>query len=127
MPTFEVMVEEVHDQTFEEIYHAYRHMYIQRFYEVEAEDENEAITLAEGGEGTILRTDVEYGDVVDSEYFDVGESLGEDYVETNVTIVQPRPQHRPQVGQRWGGSMANSPAYFIPTPTTTQREPDWEV
>ena len=124
MPIFEVMVEEVHDQTFEEIYHAYRSIYTQRFYEVEAEGEHEAIELAEGGECALLRTEVEYGDVVDSEFYDSGEQLGEEYVETNVTIVQPRPQPMPRpqsASAGWGGISR----YY--TPTTAQREPDWEL
>ena len=115
MPTFEVMVEDVYDQTFEEIYHAYRHFYSQRFYEVEAEDEQEAITLAEEGEGTLLREEIEYGDTVESEFHDSGEPIGEDYVETNVTVVTPRT--RPQRPSSWD-------TYYTPPPP---REPDWEV
>jgi len=86
MPIFRVTVEEEHEDTFEEIYHAWRTMYCTRVVEVEAEDEDEAEALASDGEGTLIEEDWDYGDVSGSEFYESGESIDQNFIDCTYTV-----------------------------------------
>ena len=86
MPIYRVTIEERHNDYVEEIYHAVREMFCTRVYEVEAEDEQEAQELAEQEEGTLVDEDWDYGDIINSEYHETGESIDSEWQGQDVTI-----------------------------------------
>jgi hypothetical protein len=123
MPVFEVAVEETYDQTIEEFYRAYRTMTVRRVYRVEAEDEDTAGELAKDASYEnidrtefleLLDEDEDYGDIYDSEWYDSGDVLGEEYVETNIEVEEWASVPEPAV---WRGTR-----YYRSRP-----EPEWRI
>ena len=87
MPIFRVEINDTFEVSFEEIYRAWRTDSHTRVYEVEAENEEDAEELAEDY-GTLVDEDWENGDIYDSEWYDSGEVLSEDFSERDFDIVE---------------------------------------
>ena len=106
MPTYRVRIEERYIETVEEIHHAYRDIYYESFYEVEADNAEEAQENYEHGE-RVSRTLVDTGDYYDSDYYESGEVLNEDFEEeviidcenTATGEIESPPSPRTSIGQ----------------------------
>lgn len=131
MPTYTVRVEETYDQRVEEILVAFRPYYIIRVVEVEAENEEEARELALDEMGNVIEEYTDYGEFYDSEFYDYGDVIDEDYVETNVGIIEVENEENEEEDRtalmptdytlRFRG--------YVPTTTKVQKKPEpiWEI
>ncbi len=120
MPEYDVQIEEVFDQCIEEIGRAWRNSTTTRVIRVEAESEEEAIELAQEGHGDEIDEDHEYGDIYESEVYDYGDVLAEEYVETNV-YARPTP-----TSPEYLHAFRRRPPSFTRL-FRQSREPNWEI
>lgn len=135
MPVYRVRVEERHIETVEEVHHAYRDVYYESVYEVEAENMEEAQLNYEQGD-RISREFMDSGDYYDSDYYETGDVLNSEWedeeildcenTETGEVEPPPRPARPTQFTAQWAriySTAGNSGTYYTPQP----QEPNWEV
>ena len=94
MPLYRITMETEYEDTIEEIWHAWRASYNTRTVEVEAEDEETAIELAQDGDGRIINEDWDYGDITGSDYHETGECVDSNHIEERITLVETVEDHR---------------------------------
>ncbi len=143
MPIYEVRVEERHIETVEEIHRAYRDVFYEQSYNVEAENEEDARTNYESGDRIGERVFLDTGDYYDSEYQESGEVLesqweDEDVVEVHNTetgqihgsgIPVPQPEPAPPLQPTrsvWRVHATSGVGYYSPA-AVVPAEPSWEV
>jgi hypothetical protein len=127
---FEVRVEERHTETVEEIHHAYRDIFYEVVYRVEAEDAADAEENYQLGERS--QGPPQEGDYYDSEYVESGSVVHSQYEEEEVLDVldedripcPPRPQPQPSRAVWRIGGTATTGGYYTPQPPP---QPSWEV
>ena len=86
MPIFIVYVENIHDRTVEEIHRAYTSYSVEETYEIEAEDEEEAIAAVSDGEGTCIDSETSDTEYLDSEYWSGGDVIYDECTYTNFRV-----------------------------------------